>query len=66
MKDKDGWTPLHIASSNGYIETVKYLIEQCHANADAKDNFGMTPVQCASTNNRITVAGYLMQINRHF
>jgi ankyrin repeat protein len=32
-----GYTPLHRASSNGHLEVVQYLIEECGADVNAKD-----------------------------
>jgi ankyrin repeat protein len=37
----DGWTALILASSNGHLEAVKYLIEH-RANVNAKDDRGWT------------------------
>ena len=31
-KDKNGHTPIYIASLNGHLDVVKYLYETCHAN----------------------------------
>ncbi len=45
-KDEDGWTPLHFASRCGYLDIVKYLIEECHCNAEAKGkNRGLEKVR---------------------
>jgi hypothetical protein len=32
-----GDTPIHLASSNGDLDVVRYLIEQCGADVHAKD-----------------------------
>ena len=53
--------PLHIASEEGYIEVVKYLIEQCHANVEAKDNYGRTPLHDASIGGKLGVIKYLVE-----
>ena len=37
-KDDYGNTPLILASWEGHLDVVKYLVEQCHANVEAKDN----------------------------
>ncbi|KAL8168896.1 UNVERIFIED_CONTAM: hypothetical protein K2H54_023544 [Gekko kuhli] len=44
--DYDGRTPLHIASCEGNLETVTYLLE-CGATVYAKDRFGATPLMNA-------------------
>ena len=41
VKDKEGWTPLHMASWNEYSEMVKYLIEK-GADVNAKTKKGWT------------------------
>jgi ankyrin repeat protein len=30
-------TPLHLASSNGHLEVVRYLIEECGTDVNAKN-----------------------------
>ena len=40
IRDENGWTPLIYASSNGHLETVRALVEECGANVEAKDNTG--------------------------
>jgi ankyrin repeat protein len=32
------YTPLHLASWNGHLEVVRYLIEKCRAEVNTKDN----------------------------
>jgi ankyrin repeat protein len=35
---QDGYTPVHYASGKGKLEVVRYLIEECGANVNAKSN----------------------------
>ena len=35
--DKNGYTPISIASLNGHLEIVKYLYETCNADVEAQD-----------------------------
>ena len=58
-KDKDGWTPLHMASERNYIEIAELLIEM-GADVEAKDDKGWTPLHRASANNHIETAKLLL------
>jgi ankyrin repeat protein len=52
---------LHNASINGHIEFVKYLIEQCRANVEAKNIYGKTPLHDASNYGHIEIVEYLVE-----
>ena len=56
-----GKTALIAASEEGHLEVVKYLVEQCHANVEAKDNDGYTPLIRASENGHLEVVKYLVE-----
>lgn len=45
--DKQGATPLHIASANGYTKVVEFLLEN-HVNVDATDKDLWSPVHAAA------------------
>jgi ankyrin repeat protein len=45
-KKQDLWTPLHIASGNGYLEIVKLLLER-GAKVHVQNDEGRTPSQVA-------------------
>jgi ankyrin repeat protein len=46
-EDKDGWTPLHLASFKGESEAVHLLLNH-GASADAQEKEGRTPLQVTS------------------
>ena len=43
LSDYDGRTPLHIASSEGHIETVRFLLQH-GASLHARDRYNNTPL----------------------
>ena len=59
-KDRDGWTALIWASCKGYLEIVKYLVEN-GADIDAKDNEGWSALMEASYEGHLKVVKYLVE-----
>ena len=59
-KDKTGCTPLYIASLQGNVEIVRYLISQ-GVNVNEKCIFGSIPLYIACVNNHYEVAELLLQ-----
>jgi hypothetical protein len=45
--NKTGWTALHYAATNGYVEIIRILLEQ-HAYIDAESPNGTTPLMMAA------------------
>ena len=59
----DKWkydTPIHIASKNGHLPIVQYLIETQKVNINIKGNFGKTPLHYACLNGYRVIARYLI------
>ena len=50
---------LHIASYNGDIDIIKYLIEDAHFDPDVKDAINRVPLHYASSNGKAEVVEYL-------
>ncbi|XP_045613770.2 glutaminase liver isoform, mitochondrial isoform X1 [Procambarus clarkii] len=48
-KDYDGRTALHVATSEGHLEIVKYLLHNCQVYPLPKDRWGRTPLDDASS-----------------
>lgn len=49
LSDYDGRTALHLAASEGHIDCVVFLLEQCNVPFDPKDRWGNTPIDEAET-----------------
>ncbi|KAI1157291.1 ankyrin repeat-containing domain protein [Nemania serpens] len=54
IANKDGWTPLHVASDHGHSDVVKLLLGNDHY-ALIKDNLGRPPLFYAIKNSRDAV-----------
>lgn len=53
-------TPLYFAVCNGYLEIVKYLIDEKKADFNVKDNDGRTPLHLAASNGCLEIVKYLI------
>ncbi|WP_218814682.1 ankyrin repeat domain-containing protein [Rickettsiella endosymbiont of Dermanyssus gallinae] len=58
--DRWGLTPLHKAVKNGYLDSVKYLVE-AGAPVAIKDEYGNEPLHFAVLTNRVLIVKYLLE-----
>ena len=61
-KNKYGYSALHLASGNGHLEIVQYLIETCHVDKEAKDKRGSTALHVTSYHGQLNIVKYLVEI----
>lgn len=59
LRDYDGRTALHVASSEGHLDCVEFLVDVCQAPLDATDRWGNTPLREAQRNQRKQVQSFL-------
>ncbi|XP_077578678.1 glutaminase kidney isoform, mitochondrial isoform X1 [Stigmatopora nigra] len=59
--DYDSRTALHIAASEGHVETVIFLTEECKVNPYMKDRWGNTPLDDANRFGHHIIATILQQ-----
>lgn len=58
MAGEDGCTALHLSAQGGYLEAVKYLVEQ-GADVSVKNKAGATAANCANARGYYTVTAFL-------
>jgi ankyrin repeat protein len=54
------YTPLHYAAREGYLDIVKFLLEEAGADVNARCNGNNTPLDCAVYGNHANVEQYLL------
>ena len=59
-KDKNGYTPLHLASRVGRVDTARLLL-QFKADTTTKDRYGYLPLHWASRCGKVDIARLLLQ-----
>lgn len=64
--DYDGRTALHLATSEGHLDCVHFLVEKCNVNVLAADRWGHTALDDAVRFNRTAVKIYLEKVMEDF
>lgn len=57
----DGRTALHLASAEGHMNAVVFLLEQCNVPAASKDRWGHTPSDDATQFGHDEIVDYIAQ-----
>ena len=66
LVDFGGNTALHLASANGFIEVVKYLVNELHCDINAKNKSLSTPLSWAAFNGHKSVVEFLLEKGADF
>ena len=66
LEDFGGNTALHLASANGFIEVVKYLVNELHCDVNAKNKSLSTPLSWAAFNGQKKVVEFLLEKGADF
>ena len=66
LVDFGGNTALHLASANGFIDVVKYLVNELHCDINAKNNSLSTPLSWAAFNGQKNVVEFLLEKGADF
>ena len=66
LVDFGGNTALHLASANGFIEVVKYLVDELHCDVNAKNKSLSTPLTWAAFNGQKKVVEFLLEKGADF
>ena len=56
-----GSAPIHMAAQNGQVAAVEFLIDQMHADVEAKDDEGSTPLHVAVARGHVDVVACLLR-----
>src|SRR6202012_1590455 len=64
VKEQGRWTPLHLASYNGYLEIVHLLLER-GADIHAQNFCGWTPLRAASASGHFMITQLLSEYGAH-
>ena len=60
VQQKDGWTPLHLASNAGYEDIARLLLEH-GTDATAQDENGWAPLHVASEKGHEDIVRFLLE-----
>lgn len=63
FRDYDRRTALHVASSEGHLEIVQFLVEEQHARVNRSDRWGGSPLDDAHRHRHQDIVEYLRQHN---
>ena len=66
LVDFGGNTALHLASANGFIDVVKYLVDELHCDINPKNKSLSTPLSWAAFNGQKSVVEFLLEKGADF
>ncbi len=63
FRDHNGATPLHVASANGYLSVVEFLLDH-HVSTEVTDEDHWQPIHAAACWGHLEVVELLAQVRR--
>ena len=61
IKDSENRNPFFTAIAHNHLEMVKYLVEECHQDANEVSLGGMSPLHIAVNHNDVEITRYLVE-----
>ena len=66
VQNHDGWSPIHVASMNGYLDILQALTRHNPFNLLTPGSENRSPVHYAAENGHINIMKHIMEVFEHY